>query len=134
MEGGRTFNGKDGRPVFVLRKMVQGRAYTIHLDASSETEAEAELALFMRDPEGYSTKREARQQQQESAVYVNAETVGRFLDSMRRAGTTARYVGAGGSLRTSSRRQRGARRTFSVCATCCASTRKPGCTAPRSSG
>ncbi|WNG19323.1 site-specific integrase [Cystobacter fuscus] len=79
--------------MFVLRKMVEGRAYTIHLDASSETEAEAELALFMRDPEGYSTKREARQQQQESAVYVNAETVGRFLDSMRRAGTTARYVG-----------------------------------------
>ncbi len=40
---GRTFNGKDGRPVYVLRKMVQGRAYTVHLDARSETEAEAEL-------------------------------------------------------------------------------------------
>lgn len=23
-KGGRTFNGKDGRPVYVLRKMVQG--------------------------------------------------------------------------------------------------------------
>ncbi|WPB82073.1 hypothetical protein KYC5002_23535 [Archangium violaceum] len=31
-KGGRTFNGKDGRPVFVLHKMVQGRAYTDHLD------------------------------------------------------------------------------------------------------
>lgn len=92
-KGGRTFDGKDGRPVFVLRKMVQGRAYTVHLDARSETEAEAELALFMRDPEGYSTKREARQQQQESAVYLNAETVGRFLDSMRQAKTTERYLG-----------------------------------------
>ncbi|MFL5356109.1 site-specific integrase [Archangium sp.] len=79
--------------MFVLRKMVQGRAYTVHLDARSETEAEAELALFMRDAEGYSTKKEARQHQQESAVYVNAETVGRFLDSMRQAKTTARYVG-----------------------------------------
>ena len=43
-KGGRTFNGKDGRPVFVLRKMVQRRAYTVYLDARSETEAEAELA------------------------------------------------------------------------------------------
>ncbi len=40
-KGGRTFNGKDGRPVYVLRKMVQGRAYMVHLDARSETEAEA---------------------------------------------------------------------------------------------
>jgi hypothetical protein len=60
-KGGRTFNGKDGHPVYVLRKMVQGRAYTVHLDARSETEAEAELALFLRDPEGYRTRQEARQ-------------------------------------------------------------------------
>ena len=92
-KGGRTFNGKDGRPVYVLRKMVQGRAYTVHLDARSETEAEAELALFLRDPEGYRTRQEARQLKQEAAVYVTAETVGRFLESMRSAGTTARYVG-----------------------------------------
>ncbi|ATB30423.1 hypothetical protein MEBOL_003884 [Melittangium boletus DSM 14713] len=92
-KGGRTFNGKDGRPVFVLRKMVQGRAYTVYLDARSETEAEAELALFLRDPEGYRTRQEARQLKQEAAVYLTAETVGRFLESMRNAGTTARYVG-----------------------------------------
>ena len=48
--------------------MVQGRAYTVHLDARSETEAEAELALFMRDPEGYRTRQEARQLKQEAAV------------------------------------------------------------------
>ncbi|MET0404309.1 MAG: site-specific integrase [Cystobacter sp.] len=92
-KGGRTFNGKDGRPVYVLRKMVQGQAYTVHLDARSETEAEAELALFLRDPEGYRTRQEARQLKQEAAVYVTAETVGRFLESMHSAGTTARYVG-----------------------------------------
>ncbi|QRO00724.1 site-specific integrase [Archangium violaceum] len=77
----------------MLRKMVQGRAYTVHLDARSETEAEAELALFLRDPEGYRTRQEARQLKQEAAVYLTAETVGRFLESMRSAGTTARYVG-----------------------------------------
>lgn len=55
-KGGRTFNGKDGRPVYVLRKMVQGRSYTVYLDARSKTEAEAELALFLREPEGYRTR------------------------------------------------------------------------------
>jgi len=92
-KGGRTFNAKDGRPVYVLRKMIRGRNYTVHLDARSETEAEAELALFMRDPEGYRTRGETQQLKRESAVYMNAEAVGRYLDTMRRAGTTERYVG-----------------------------------------
>jgi len=46
--------------VFVLRKMVAGKSYTVHLDARSETEAEAELALFMHAPEGYCTRCEAQ--------------------------------------------------------------------------
>jgi integrase len=92
-KGGRTFTAKDGRPVFVLRKMVAGKAYTVHLDARSETEAEAELALFMRDPEGYRTRGEAQKLKHESAVYMDAPTVGRYLEHMRRAGTTERYVG-----------------------------------------
>ena len=44
----------------MLRKMISGRNYTIHLDARSEAEAEAELALFLRDPEGYRTRGEAQ--------------------------------------------------------------------------
>ncbi|RKG55379.1 site-specific integrase [Corallococcus sp. AB011P] len=95
-QGGRTFTAKDGRPVYVLRKMVAGKTYTVHLDARSETEAEAELALFMRDPEGYRTKGEAQKLKQESAVYLDAPTVGRYLDFMRRAGTTKRYVSSVG--------------------------------------
>ncbi|QDF01336.1 hypothetical protein BHS05_20130 [Myxococcus xanthus] len=79
--------------MYVLRKMIAGKTYTVHLDARSETEAEAELALFMRDPEGYRTRGEAQKLKQESAVYMDAPTVGRYLEHMRHAGTTARYVG-----------------------------------------
>ncbi|QRO01424.1 hypothetical protein JRI60_21590 [Archangium violaceum] len=45
------------------------------------------MALFLRDPEGYRTRQEARQLKQEAAVYLTAETVGRFLESMHSAGT-----------------------------------------------
>ncbi|WP_225412044.1 site-specific integrase [Stigmatella hybrida] len=91
-KGGRMFAGKDGRPVYVLRKMVHGRNYTIHLDARSETEAEAELALFVRDPTGYRTRGAAQKFKDASAVFMNAETVGRYLEHMRSKGTTERYV------------------------------------------
>ncbi len=91
-KGGRMFAGKDGRPVYVLRKMINGRNYTIHLDARSEPEAEAELALFVRAPEGYRTRGEAKKIRDESAVYMDAARVGRYLERMRSKGTTERYV------------------------------------------
>jgi hypothetical protein len=53
----------------VLLKMISGRNYTIHLDARSE--AEAELALFLQDPEGYRTRGEAQKIKNESAVYMS---------------------------------------------------------------
>lgn len=65
--------------------MIQGRSYIVQLDARSETEAEVELALFMRDPEGYRTRGETQELKRESAVYMNAEPVGRYLDTMKRA-------------------------------------------------
>jgi integrase len=90
--GGRMFAGKDGRPVYVLRKMINGRNYTIHLDARSEAEAEAELALFVRDPEGYRTRGEAQKIKNESAVFMDAASVARYLEHMRGKGTTERYA------------------------------------------
>ncbi|SEU28755.1 tyrosine-type recombinase/integrase [Stigmatella erecta] len=92
-KGGRTYRTGDGRTVYVLRKMVQGRNYAITLDARNETEAEAELALFLRDPGAYQTKTEVQQTQKDAAVYLDPETVGRFLEYLKAQGRTERYVG-----------------------------------------
>lgn len=91
-KGGRTWADKDGRTHYVLRKMVDGRRYTVFLDAKSEVEAEAELALFLRDPEGYRTRSEAQQIKRQGAAYVNADSVRRFLEYLRSQGRTERYV------------------------------------------
>ncbi len=91
--GGRTYRTKDGRTVYVLWKMVAGRNYAITLDAKSEMEAEAELALFLRDPTRYQTRAEVARARDDAAVYLDPETVGRFLEYLKREGRTERYVG-----------------------------------------
>lgn len=90
-KGGRTYQTHDGRTVYVLRKMVQGRHYEITLEARSEIEAEAELALFLRDPGAYQTRAEAEQTRQDAEVYLDGETVGRFLEYLRGQGRTDKY-------------------------------------------
>lgn len=91
-KGGRTYRTQEGRTVYVLRKMVQGKHYEITLEARNEMEAEAELALFLRDPGAYQTRSEAARTQNDAAVYLDAETVGRFLEYLQGQGRTARYV------------------------------------------
>jgi hypothetical protein len=73
--------------------MVAGRNYAITLDAKSEMEAEAELALFLRDPTRYQTRAEVARARDDAAVYLDPETVGRFLEYLKREGRTERYVG-----------------------------------------
>ncbi|WP_147448842.1 hypothetical protein [Corallococcus terminator] len=48
--GGRTKVDGKGRAQWVLERMVAGRRFTKVLDATSEKQALAELALFERDP------------------------------------------------------------------------------------
>jgi hypothetical protein len=91
-KGGRTYRTQEGRTVYVLRKMVQGKHYEITLEARNEMEAEAELALFLRGPGAYQTRSEAARTQNDAAVYLDAETVGRFLEYLQGQGRTARYV------------------------------------------
>lgn len=94
--GGRTYQTSDGRTVWVLRKMVDRRPYSITLDVNSEKEAEAELALFRRDPEAYRTRTQVRQEERaeaaSKAMYLDAETAGRFLEYLLTEKRTPKYV------------------------------------------
>jgi integrase len=103
--GGRTYQTKEGRTVWVIRKMVKGHRYQIALDSETERQALAQLALFDQNPASYKTpsaqRDEARRQAQEDedrsrqdaearrlqdeadAVYVNAAFVGRFLEFIK---------------------------------------------------
>jgi integrase len=90
--GGRTYLRKDGSTAWVLDKMVNGVAHTITLDAKSEEEAKAELALFRRDPVGYRVRSEAASQSLGEMVRIDDETVGKFLAHLAAGGRTTRYM------------------------------------------
>ncbi len=90
-KGGRTYQTHNGRTVYVLRKMVQGKHYEITLEARSQSDAEAELALFLRDPGAYQTRSQAERTRQDAEVYLESATVGRFLEYLRGQGRTEKY-------------------------------------------
>jgi transposase-like protein len=79
-QGGRTY-GENGKTFYVIEKMRHGRRYTTPLDVGSEREALAELALFERDPEGYTTRRLDAIRRAAQAVYIEPANVQRFLES-----------------------------------------------------
>jgi integrase len=90
--GGRVRVGRKGKQVWVLERMVDGHPYTKTLDVGNEQDALTELALFGRDPRAYLTKSEeaARPPPAEGPV-LDAPTVRRFLDYLRKEGRTERY-------------------------------------------
>lgn len=91
--GGRTYETKDGRTVFVLRKLVDGTRYEIALDAATEREASAELALFMRSPAAYRPRGDAAARVPDAPVTIDSQRVARFLVWLRgEQGRTPRYV------------------------------------------
>lgn len=57
-KGGLVRYGKDGRTVYVIREQVNGRRWTITLRERDEERAEAELALFRKDPVLYARRLE----------------------------------------------------------------------------
>ena len=105
--GGRTYQTRDGRTVWVLRKMVDGRRYQIVL-VGLETKAQAVrgLARSEDDPAEYrapaarrevarqaASAEEARRAELEAqkrreddalALYLDEVTIGRFLNRQRR--------------------------------------------------
>src|SRR6266849_7240016 len=76
---------------WVLEKMVHGVPYTMALDATSEREANAELALFRRDPARYLTKAQSAAKLEREIVQLDVPTVARFLAHLSSEGRTKRY-------------------------------------------
>jgi integrase len=93
-QGGRITKGPEGRDAFVIEKMVAGVRYAITLPVtvSSEREAEAELALFRRDPARYQADRSAE------IPALTTELVARYLAWLKEKGRTE---GHRGDMRTS---------------------------------
>src|SRR6202158_3171126 len=89
--GGRTYRKHDGSVSWFLEKMVHGVPYTMALDATSEREANAELALFRRDPARYLTKAQSTAKLEREIVQLDVATVARFLAHLSSEGRTKRY-------------------------------------------
>ncbi len=72
-KGGRIRRGRSNTRRYVLERMVDGKSYAITLDVHSEAEAEAELALFNRDPRAYQTKGEQQKEARAAVLAAEAE-------------------------------------------------------------
>lgn len=91
-QGGRTLRDRNGKPGWVLERMVGGARFTKRLEAKSEGEALAELALFDRDPSAYVTAKEQAQQALQGALVVCAETIGQVRDHLLQKKRDPDYV------------------------------------------
>lgn len=85
--GGRKYEVA-GKVVFVIEKMVRGQRYTVTLEAESEDQARAELALWERDPSAYRKRSEDAQ----GPVCCDAPTIAVFIQHMQDRGRSAEYV------------------------------------------
>lgn len=90
--GGRTYLGKDGRTVYWLDRSWNGKRYGIALDVGSKRDAEAELALFLRDPSGYVERREAKKMVDEDRVVLGVHLMDQFQEHLRKLGREERHV------------------------------------------
>jgi len=77
--GGRTKEDRQGRIVWVIERTVLGTPYTITLDATSEREALADLALFERNPPDFKTRAEAKSEAESGTIRINNELIARFI-------------------------------------------------------
>jgi integrase len=90
--GGRTYIGREGRTVYWLDRSWNGKRYGIALDVDSKREAEAELALFLRDPSGYIERREAKRKTDEARVLLTTTLLEQFENHLRKLGREERHV------------------------------------------
>src|SRR2546421_8195712 len=90
--GGRTYRGKDGRTVYWLDRSRNGKRYGIALDVGSQREAEAELALFLRDPAGYEERHEAKRKAEEAKVILAPTLLDQFEEYLRKQAREHRHV------------------------------------------
>jgi len=84
--GGRKYQKRNGKTVYVLRKTVDGVAYQHVLDARTEEQAEAELALFFRDPAAYRPRR------MQHDVRLGVDSIARYVEHLRVSGHSESYT------------------------------------------
>ncbi|QRO01362.1 hypothetical protein JRI60_21225 [Archangium violaceum] len=84
--GGRTYQKRNGQTVYVLRKTVDGMAYQHVLDVRTEELAEAELALFFRDPASYRPRR------MQHDVRLGVDSIARYVGHLRTSGHSESYI------------------------------------------
>ncbi|WXH32766.1 hypothetical protein WA016_06762 [Myxococcus stipitatus] len=87
-DGGRV-RDVDGRMVWVIERQWAGRRFIIALDAASEREALAELALWERDPDGYRTRRQAAEDNK--PVLIDEESLAGLMLHLTEEGRTLTY-------------------------------------------
>lgn len=94
-EGGRTYETKDGRTVYVLRRGAGGKVQ-ITLRARNRDEALAELALFNRDPRAYLTASAERATDPAPTVdgplRIDGALIQRLVTAMQADGLTDRHI------------------------------------------
>lgn len=90
-EGGRIREGRD-RLVWTIERMVAGVRRTIPLEARTEREALAELALFARDPAAYRLRSVTAPKPKPTGPVIDERLVEAFLRAGVAQGLTRRYL------------------------------------------
>ncbi len=92
--GGRTYeNHRSGRgTVYVIEKMLHGERYTIPLGVGDKQSAEAELALFMRDPVLYRAQHLTRTAPQPEGLRIDEASIREVIGALRRDNRTEPYL------------------------------------------
>ncbi len=92
--GGRTYeNVRSGRgTIFVIEKNVHGARYSIPLGVGDKQSAEAELALFMRDPVLYKAQHQTRTATQPEGLRIDDASIRQVIEALRQENRTESYL------------------------------------------
>jgi integrase len=89
-EGGRIWRDDRGRPIYVIRKQVNGKRYEVSTRSHTERGALEQLKRFEADPESYDPRGAVRK----DPVYLTEKLVRRFLTwSLHEKKNSKRWVG-----------------------------------------
>lgn len=80
--GGRVRVARDGSEVFILERMIHGERFTRTLDARTEKEANAELALFDTNPDAYAGREVRKAEATKAAAVVSDALIAQLLADM----------------------------------------------------
>lgn len=92
--GGRIYiNRRSGLgKVYVIERSHGGRRYSVPLTNCNEKQAEAELALFLRDPPAYAEARRSKRAAPAESLRIDEETAQKVIDALKAEGKTEPYL------------------------------------------